>query len=112
MTQGNESSGHLKNTVRAQRMFKENEVKISKKNAKWQKITFRGLILVPKVAFWGYWGLVCIEKWSYNFDSGTRSAISGTPKIAETTPFSHFGGTRNGTLVARIKIVRPLSNTN
>ena len=31
MTQGNESSGHLKNTARAQRMLKENEVKISKK---------------------------------------------------------------------------------
>ena len=31
MTHGNESSGHLKNTVRAQRMLKENEVKISKK---------------------------------------------------------------------------------
>ena len=30
MTQGNESSGHLKNTARAQRMLKENEVKISK----------------------------------------------------------------------------------
>ena len=31
---------------------------------KWLKITFRGLILVPCVAFWGFWGLVCIEKLS------------------------------------------------
>ena len=30
---------------------------------KWPKITFRGPILVPEVAFWGFWGLVCIEKW-------------------------------------------------
>ena len=28
------------------------------------KITFRGSILVNEVAFWGFWGLVCIEKWS------------------------------------------------
>ena len=49
------------------------------KNAKWPKITFRGPILVPEVAFWG---VVCIEKWSQNFDSGTRSAIFGTPKTA------------------------------
>ena len=38
------------------------------KNAKWPKITFRGPILVPEVAFWGFWGLVCIEKWSKNAD--------------------------------------------
>ena len=43
-------------------------------------MTFRGPIWVPKVSFWGFWGLVCIEKWSQNFDSGTRSAIFGTPK--------------------------------
>ena len=29
---------------------------------KWPKITFRGPILVPEVAFWRFWGLVCIEK--------------------------------------------------
>ena len=50
------------------------------KNAKWLKITFQGPIWVPEVAFWG---LVCIEKWSRNFDSGTRSAIFGTPKMAK-----------------------------
>ena len=49
------------------------------KNAKWPKTTFRGPILVPGV-FWGVWGLVCIKKFSYTFDLGTRSAISGTPK--------------------------------
>ena len=53
-------------------------------NAKWQKITFLGPILVPEVAFWGFWGLVCIEKWSQNFDSGTRSAIFGTLKMTKT----------------------------
>ena len=26
------------------------------KNAKWPKITFRGPILVPEVAKWGFWG--------------------------------------------------------
>ena len=62
------------------------------KNAKWPKITFRGPIPVPEVAFWGFWGLVCIEKWSRNFDSGTRSAIFGTPKMAKMTPFWGFGG--------------------
>ena len=57
------------------------------KNAKWPKIKFRGLIPVPEVAFWGFWGLVCIEKWSWNFDSGTRSAIFDTTKMAKMTPF-------------------------
>ena len=68
-------------------------------------MTFRGPIWVPKVSFWGFWGLVCIEKWSQNFDSDTRSAISGTPKMTKMT---HFGGTKNGTSGARIKILRPL----
>ena len=53
---------------------------------KWPKITFRGPILVP--------------------------AIFGTPKIAKTPRFNHFGGTKNDTLGARIKILRPLFNTN
>ena len=26
------------------------------------------MISVSEVAFWGFWGLVCIEKWSRNFD--------------------------------------------
>ena len=73
---------------------------------------FRGPILVPEVAFWGFLGLVCIEKGSRNFDSGTRSAIFGTPKIAKMPRFSNFGGTKNGTSGARIKIPRPLFNTN
>ena len=71
---------------------RENGVKISKKNANRPKITFRGPILVPKVSFWGFWGLVCIEKWSQNFDSDTRSAISSTPKMAKMTPFWSFWG--------------------
>ena len=33
-------------------------------NAKWPKIAFRRPILVSEMAFWGFWGLVCIEKWS------------------------------------------------
>ena len=41
------------------------------KNAKWPKITLQGPIRVPEVAFWGFCGLVCIEKWSRNFDLGT-----------------------------------------
>ena len=62
------------------------------KNAKWPKITFRGPILVPEVAFWGFWGLVCIEKWSQNFDLGIQSAIFDTPKMAKMGCFGHFGG--------------------
>ena len=46
----------------------------------WPKNTFWGPIRVPKVCFWGFWGLFCIEKWSQNFDLGNRSAIFGTPK--------------------------------
>ena len=34
------------------------------KNAKWPKITFRGSIRVPEESFWGFGGLVCIEKWT------------------------------------------------
>ena len=37
-----------------------------------------------EVAFWRFWGLVCIEKWSQNFDSGTQNAIFGTPKMGKT----------------------------
>ena len=73
---------------------------------------FRGPILVPEVAFWGFWGLVCIEKWSRNFDSGTQSAIFGTPKIAKMHRFSNFMRIGNGTSGAPIKIPRPLFNTN
>ena len=57
------------------------------KNTKWQKISFQGPIWVPKVPFWGFWGLVCIEKWSQKFVSGTRSAIFGTPEMAKTGSF-------------------------
>ena len=63
------------------------------KSIKWPKITFRGPIWVPKVSFWGFWGLVCIKKWSQNFDSGTQSAIFGTPKMGH---FGHFGHQRWG----------------
>ena len=35
-----------------------------------------------------------------------------TPKNAKTGRFSNFGGTGNGILGARIKILRPLFNTN
>ena len=50
---------------------------------KWPKISFWGPILVPEVTFWG--------------------------KIPR---FSHFGGSKNGTSGARIKIQRPRFNTN
>ena len=79
---------------------------------KWPKITFRGLNLVPEMAFWGFWGLVCIEKWSQNFDSGTRTAIFDTPKNAKAGSFWRFLGTENGISGARIKILRPFFNTN
>ena len=48
---------------------RENEVKISPKNAKWP---------IPNVSFWGVCGLVCIEKCSQNF---------GTPKMTKTGSF-------------------------
>ena len=74
-------------------------------------MTFRGPIWVPKMSFWGFWGLVCIEKWSQNFDLDTRSAISCTPKMGHFGHFGHFRGTKNGTSGARIKILRPLLYT-
>ena len=40
--------------------------------------------MVPEVDFWGFWGLVSIEKWSQNFDSGIQNAIFGTPKMGKT----------------------------
>ena len=43
---------------------------------------------------------------------GTPSALFGTPKIAKNTQNGRFGGTKNGTWGARIKILRPLFNTN
>ena len=62
--------------------------------------------------FLGVLGLVCIEKWSQNFDSGTRNAIFGTLKMDITGCFGHFGGIKNGISGARIKVLRPLFNTN
>ena len=63
-----------------------------KKNANWPKMKFRSPIRVPEVSVSGFWGLVCIEKWSYNFDSSTRCAISGTPKMAKMGLFSAILG--------------------
>ena len=68
--------------------------------------------MVPEVSFWGFWGLVCIEKWSQNFDSGIQSAIFDTPKMAKMGYLGHFGGIKNGTSGAPIKILRPLFITN
>ena len=68
--------------------------------------------MVPKVSKWGFQGGISIEKWSQNFDSGTRSTIFGTPKTAKMTYFGRFWGTKNGTWDDRIKILRPLFNTN
>ena len=42
--------------------------------------------MVPKVSYWGFWGLVNIEKWSPNFDSDTQSVIFGTTKMPKITP--------------------------
>ena len=55
-------------------------------------MSFRGLIWVPKVSYWGFGGLVCIENWSQNFDLDTQSTISGTPKMSKMTPFWPFWG--------------------
>ena len=51
---------HLKKMVHANGKMTQKYAKVEK----WPKITFQGLILVPEVAFWGFRGLVCIEKWS------------------------------------------------
>ena len=53
-----------------------------------------------------------LKKWSENFDLGTPSAIFGTPQNAILGVFGYFGGIENGTSGARIKILRPLFNTN
>jgi len=54
-----------------------------------KKSLFQVPIWVPEKSFLGFGGLVCIEKWFYNFDAGTRSAISGTPK-SDWLPFCVF----------------------
>ena len=46
--------------------------------------------MVPKVSKWGFWGGICIKKWSKNFDSGSRSAIFGTPKTLKMGQFGCF----------------------
>ena len=63
------------------------------------KNTFRGPIRVHEMPIWGFWGLVCIEKWPQNFDLSIRfrSANFGTPKMAKTGCSSHFGELENGT---------------
>ena len=67
--------------------------------------------LCCKQAFWGFWGLVYIDKWSY-FDSGTQNAIFSTLKMDNTGCFGHFGCTKNGISGAGIKILTPLFNQN
>ena len=57
------------------------------KKRKTVKIYFQGPIRVSEVSIWEFWGLVCIEKWSQKFDSGTQSAIFGTPKTAKMASF-------------------------
>ena len=74
----------------------------------WPKNTFWGPIRVPKVCFWG---LVCIEKWSQNFDLGTQNAIFSTKKTQKWPRFSVFWGIENGSSGALIKIMRPLFYT-
>ena len=77
-----------------------------------QQNTFRGLIWVPKVSFWGVLGASLVYK------SGLRLLIRATevpflvtPKWSKRGHFSHFGGAKNGTSVAQIKILRPLLQT-
>ena len=59
----------------------------------WKKVWkfFLGPTRLPKVSFWGLWELVCIEKWSLNFDCNLN-AIFGTHKMARVTPIGvvHF----------------------
>ena len=38
--------------------------------------------MVPKVTFRGFGGVICIEMWFQNFDSGTQSA-TGTHDMAK-----------------------------
>ena len=64
--------------------------KIHKKVQNGQKILFRGPKWFLKCQFGGSWWIICIEKWSWNCDSRTRSAIFGTPKIAEMTYFGYI----------------------
>ena len=60
-------------------------------------MTFRGPIWVPKVSFWGFWGLVCIEKWSPNFDLADRSTIFWFPNWAIFGKSVRFQVPKNGT---------------
>ena len=64
----------------------------NKKNG--QKSLFRGPKWFPKCLNGGFRGGICIEKWSQNFDSGTRSAIFGAPQNAENGCFWLFWGYR------------------
>jgi len=61
--------------------------------------------LVPEVAFWGFWGLVCIEKWSQNFDSDTKNGTSGMSSRKKTT----LRG--NNSHVAKQPIMASLTNS-
>ena len=55
-----------------------------------QRKHFSGADFGSLCVFLVFFGLVCFEKWSYNFDSGTRNAIYGTPKMAKWGRFSNF----------------------
>ena len=79
------------------------------KNAKWPNISFRGPIWVPKVPNWGFWGLVFIEKWSQNFDSDSRVAISSTPNMAKMIqgPALHVLGVTTTTVFIKAGLTGP-----
>ena len=57
----------------------------NKNNVEKSLEVFLGPIWLPKVSFWGLWGLVCIEKWSLNFHCNLN-AIFDTHKMARVTP--------------------------
>ena len=50
-------------------------------------MTFRGSIWVPKVSFWGFWGLVCIEKW-WSIILQCTGAVLGAGILHGCTPTS------------------------
>ena len=64
----------------------ENGPKISKKKAKWPKITFRGPILVPEVAFWGFGGYQIWHFGCPNQNSETTFQYKLAPKTPKKPP--------------------------
>ena len=83
-----------------------------KKTRNGQKSLFEVLFWFLRCLFGGFRGYFVLKSGLTILIRALEVPFLVPPKRLKRPYFSHLGGTRNGTSGARIKIVRPLFNTN